>query len=551
MVNTSSNQVPVGRSVVLTLGGIVASSSPLAASVGVQVMKEGGNAFDAAVATAATEAVTLCPMCGLGGEPFVLMYEAKTRRVYGLTGSGRAPAAATREFYISQGFEKMPLEGPLSVAIPGEVDAYETILKRFGTRPLAKLLEPAIGYAEEGFPVARRVSRYYRGGTAKLNRYPDSARVLTKDGQPYEIGDVLVQKELAGTLRRLAQGGSEEFYRGGLAREMVQALQAAGGLYTQEEWAAHETILYEDPISTTYRGYTVYEANPPSQGLILLEILNIMEEFDVASMGLLSADRIHMMVEAKKLAYADRNRYISASDGLSDTLRRILSKEHAASRARLIDPKKASQKVEAGLVEAAAGDDGNTSYFCVVDGEGNAVSFIHSHSHGFGSGVTLGNTGVLLNNRIGRGFSLVEGHPNVIEPGKYSMNTLNPYMVFKDGKPYFIGGTPGGDSQPQWNSQVISGIIDFGLDVQQAAEAPRWYSLPGTDPSTVDNPFALRLEDGIPAEAWEELKARGHEVQPYPAQIMHGAVQLIMLNQETGVHMGGSEPRDDGHAAAT
>ena len=266
MVNTNSNQVPVGRSVVYTLGGIVASASPLAASVGVQVMKEGGNAFDAAVATAAAEAVTLLSMCGIGAEPFVLMYEAKTGRTYGLTGSGRAPGAATREYYVSQGYEKMPLEGALSVAIPGEVDAYETILNRFGTKPLAKLLEPAIGYAEEGFPIARRVARYYQGGTAKLNRYPDSARVLTKGGQPYETGDVVVQKELAGTLRRIAQGGSEEFYRGGLAREMGQALQAAGGLYTQEEWAAHETILYEDPISTTYRGYTVYEANPPSPG---------------------------------------------------------------------------------------------------------------------------------------------------------------------------------------------------------------------------------------------------------------------------------------------
>ena len=258
-----------------------------------------------------------------------------------------------------------------------------------------------------------------------------------------------------------------------------------------------------------------------------------------------------MMVEAKKLAYADRNRYINASDGLSDTLRRIISKEHAASRGKLIDFKKASQEVEGGLVEAVAGDDGNTSYFCVVDGEGNAVSFIHSLSHGFGSGLTLGKTGVVLNNRVGRGFSLVEGHPNVIEPGKHTMHTLNPYMVFKDGKPYFIGGTPGGDSQPQWNSQVISDIIDFGLDVQQAAEAPRWFSSPGTDPANVDNPFTLKLEDGIPADAWEDLRARGHAVEPYPVGMMHGAVQLIMLNHETGVHMGGSEPRDDGHAAAT
>jgi len=549
MTNRWIGQVAAGRTVAYTKGGVVASTSPLAASTGIQVMKEGGNAFDAAVATAAVEAVALFPLCGVGGEAMVLMYEAKTNRIYGLSGSGRAPGAATRDFYVQQGYKAMPLEGAQSVAIPGEIDAYETILGRFGTKTLAQLLEPAIGYAEEGYPVYRRTSGYYFQGLDKVNRYPDSARNFTKSGLPYMVGEVFVQKDLARSLRRIAQGGSEEFYRGDLAREMVQALQAAGGQYTLEDWAAHKSILYNDPISTIYRGHTVYEANPPSQGLLVLEILNIIEGFDVASLGLITADRIHLMVEAAKLAYADRNKFIRA-DSPSDTLKRILSKEHAASRASRIDFDRASQEVEADLVETAAGDE-NTSYFCVIDGQGNAVSFIHSLSNPFGSGFTAGNTGILFNNRLGRGFSLVEGHPNVMEPNKHTMHTINPYMVFKDDKPYFLGGTPGGDSQPHWNTQVISNIIDFGMDVQQAASVPRWFTFPGTDPSDLDKPFVLLVEKGIPDDVQQQLGNKGHNVQLYPEEIMAGATQLIMADQETGVRMGGSDPRDDGHAAVT
>ncbi len=541
--------VPTGRSVVYTREGMVCSASPLAASAGVNVLKEGGNAFDAAVATAAVEAVTLSPMCGLGGETFALLYRAKTGSLFGLTGSGAAPKAATRNYFVRQGYQQMPPEGPLSAAIPGEVDAYVTILGSFGTRTLAQLLEPAIGYAEEGYPIPRRMAGYFTQEIEKLKRFPGSAAIFTKNGKPYQEGEVLVQRDLARSLRRVARGGTEEFYRGELGREILQAIQQEGGPYTLEEFAAHETILYDDPISTTYRGYTVYETSPPSQGLLVLEMLNLLEGFDLVSLGLNTAQCIHLMVEAKKLAYADRLKYMGDPSFVKAPLEELLSKEYATQRRRLIDLGRASEEVQGGLAGAGILQD-NTSHFCIIDGEGNAVSFIHSLSHVFGSGFTADNTGILLNNRIGRGFSLEEGHPNVVEPGKRTMHTLNAYMVFQAGRPYLIGGTPGGDSQPQWNVQTISSVIDFGFSVQQAVEAPRWVSYPGADPPTVNEPFELRLESAIPRGVIEGLERLGHKVAPYPPGILPGAVQLIMVDPRSGVRMGGSDPRADGHAAA-
>ncbi len=544
------SHIPTSRSAVYTKGGIVCSASPLAASAGINVLKEGGNAFDAAVSVAAVEGVTVSPWCGLGGEPFALLHHARSKRLYGLTGSGAAPKLATRDYFIQRGYDLMPTEGAISVAIPGEVDSYVAILERFGTQSLEKLLEPAIWYAEEGYPIPPRMAMLFRQAVDKLNRFPESTFTFTKEGKPYLEGDVLVQKNLARSLRRVAQSGADEFYRGELANEIVSAIQQAGGLYTLEEFASHKTILYEDPIRTDYRGYTVYETSPPSQGLIVLEMLNILEGFDLASMGLNTAESIHLMVEAKKLAYADRLKYLGDPAYAKAPVDELLSKEYAEGRRRLIDTRKAAFEEEGGLAQAGVHND-NTTYFCVVDAEGNAVSFIHSLSHVFGSGFTAGDTGILMNNRVGRGFSLKEGHPNVIEPGKRTMHTLNAFMVFNNGSPYLIGGTPGGDSQPQWNVQVISSIIDFGLNVQEAAEAPRWVSSPGTDSHTVNHPFKVQLEGGMPESVVEDLRRRGHTMGEYPKGTFPGAVQLIMIDQKSGVRIGGSDPRADGYAAAT
>lgn len=549
MTGVSKPRIDTGRSTVYTTGGVVASISPLAASAGVRVLADGGNAFDAAIAAAAVEAVTVPAGCGLGGEPFVLMYEARTGRVYGLNGSGRAPMAATRDHFVSRGYSTMPLTGPLAAAIPGEVAGWETILERFGTVPLSKLLEPAIGYAEEGHPVSAANARGFRMMNEKLNEFPDTAAIFTKDGAPLEENDLLVQADLAKTLRRVAEGGSEEFYRGDTAREMVRAIRAAGGLYTEEEFANHESRWYEPPISTDYRGYTVYETNPPSQGFLLLEMLNIMEGLDIGEMGHYNAESVHAMVQAKKLAMADRNAYMGDPDYQHNPLDELISKPWAARRREMMNPLKAGDYEPGPLAAPVPGDD-NTSYFCVVDREGNALSFIHSLSMGFGCGFVAGETGVTLNNRVGRGFSLVEGHPNVIEPGKRTMHTLNAYMVFEGDRPYMVGGTPGGDRQIPWNAQVISNVIDHGLGPQEAVEAPRWTSTPGTDPATIDDPFVLELEAGISPGEVAKLEAKGHNVALKPDRGYGGSVKLIVIDPKTGVRMAASDPRSDGHAAA-
>lgn len=545
---SAAPHIETGRSAVYSNGGVVVSISPLAASAGARVLADGGNAFDAAVAVAAVEAVTVPPACGVGGEPFVIMYDAKTGDVHGLSGSGRAPLAVSRDFFVERGHKFMPLVGPHAAAIPGEALAWEEINERFGTRPLSGLLEPAIGYAEDGFAVSEQLAGGFAALNDKLAQFPDSRDIFTRDGAPIQAGETLVQSNLAQTLRTIASGGAEAFYKGDVGREMARAIQAAGGLYTAEEIAAHTNEWYAPPISSTYRGNTVYETAPPSHGLILLEMLNIMEGFDIGGMGWYNAESIHTMVEAKKLAFADRNRYAGDPAFVVTPVDTLISKRFAAERRRLMGP--AAGSYEPGEVSVSMAADGDTSYFCVVDAEGNALSFIHSLSMGFGSGFVAGDTGVLLNNRIGRGFSLVDGHPNVIEGGKRTMHTLNAYMVMRHGKPYLVGGTPGGDRQIAWNAQVISNVLDHGMNAQQAVEAPRWVSTPGSDPHNVDDPFVLDLEGPIDDAEVEDLRSRGHTVAANPGRVFGGSAKLIIIDPATGTRMAGADPRTDGHATA-
>ena len=541
-------RIKTGRNTVYSSGGVVVSISPLAVSAGIGEFSAGGNAFDAAVAVAAVESVTVPPSCGLGGEPFVIMYDAKSGLVHGLNGSGKAPLAASRSFFVDRGHRFMPLEGPLAAAIPGEALAWEQIAGRFGTRPLSKLLEPAIEYAENGFAISEELARGFEILSPKLARFPESKEIFTHDGRPFLPGESLVQKDLARTLKQIASGGAEAFYKGDIGREMARAIQAAGGLYTAQELAEHENEWYQPPISTTYHGHTLYETAPPSQGLTLLEILNILEGYDLAEMGFYTAESVHTMVEANKLAFADRNKYAGDMDFVKVPVSDLISKRFAARRRETITETAGPGDVLEPI--ASAPGDGNTSYFCVVDAEGNAVSFIHSLSMGFGSGFVAGNTGVLLNNRVGRGFSLVEGHPNVIEGGKRTMHTLNAYMVMRDDRPYLIGGTPGGDNQIGWNAQVITNVLDHGMSAQEAVEAPRWTSTPGTDPHSVDDPFVLELEGGMSAADIESLKAKGHDVLVHPGRVFGGSAKLIVIDPATGVRTAGSDPRSDGQAGA-
>jgi gamma-glutamyltranspeptidase/glutathione hydrolase len=534
----------LSRSPVMTKGGVVCSTSPLAASAGTRVLTQGGNAFDAAIAVAAVEAVTIPNMCGLGGEVFAILYEAKTGRTLGLTSSGAAPNGATSNFYRSQGFTSMPFDGPLAVSPPGEISAYQLINKCFGTWSLSQLLGPAIQHAEEGFPLPPLVGQAFAASAHRLKIYPSTAKVFLKNGQPYQIGDILVQKDLANTLQRISVDGAEEFYGGKIANDIVLAFKAAGGLIDHASMAEQNAETYE-PLSIDYRGYTILENRPPSQGMLLLEMLNILEGYDLAHLGYLSPEVIHLMIEAKKLSFADRNAYLADPRVEKIPLSELLSKEHASKRRKMIDPKQASSKVlEADLVPHGS----DTSYFCVADKDGNTVSFIHSLYHSFGSAFVAEGTGILFNNRH-RGFRLMERHPNSIAPGKRPMHTLNAFTVMKNGRPFLVGGTPGADFQVQGNAQIITGVLDFRIELQQLVEAPRWRSTPGSDPDSLEEPYDLQMEPHMPREISLELEALGHNVTSYQEGITHGIVQLIHIDSEKGVKTGASDPRGDGHAA--
>ncbi len=532
------------RSVVMAANGMVAAANPLAALAGVEVLQAGGNAVDAAVATAGVLNVVLPMMCGLGGDVFMVVYLAKEGRLEALNGSGVCAYAATRDYYVERGYGKMPLEGVHSVAVPGAVDAYCTALARWGTMPLSELWQPALTYAERGFAVPEITAGWFAEAAASLAKYPTTARVFLPGGRPPRAGEVLVQRDLAESMRLIMRGGRDVFYRGELAQAIVSFCREEGGLFTEREFAEHESTVYR-PLHTNYRGYDVYETAPPSQGLILLEELNIVEGFDLAALGFQSAEEIHLLAEAKKLAFGDRLRYAIDPRFGRTPLGGLLAKEYAAKLRALIAPERA-------LATQPAGDpwefEGDTTYFAVVDKDGNCVSFIQSLSNAFGSRVVAGDTGILLNNRAGRGFSLEAGHPNVIEPGKKTMHTLNAYLVCRDGRPWLVGGTPGGDQQPQWNLQVITAMIDHGLNVQQAAEMPRWHSFPGTDPANADNPLDLRLEERIPATVREALAAKGHRVVTLGPWGASSGVQLIAIDPRSGIRQGGSDPRVDGCA---
>ena len=411
--------------------------------------------------------------------------------------------------------------------------------------PFPSLLDTAIGYAEEGFPVSPGIGRSFAGAVSKLSQFPASAAIYSSNGGMKKESEMLANPDLARSLQQVAQGGANEFYRGDLAHRMVKELRKAGGLFTELDFADHRADVY-DPISTDYHGYTVYQTQPPTQGFLLLEMLNLVEDFDLGDMGQNSAQAIHLMTEAKKIAYGDRNSLAGDPRFVEWPLQELISKEYAARRRSEIDAARANN----GAVAFAEDGDGNTTYFCVADGAGNCVSWIHSLSNGFGSGFVAAGTGVLFNNRGGRGFSLQPGHPNVIEPGKRTMHTLNCYMAFRDGEPVIVGGTPGGDYQPQCGLQVLANLIDYGMDPQAAVEAPRWWSFPGTDPASIKTPFELRLEAGMPDSVSKELEALGHKVVRRQQGVADGKVQLIVRDPQTGVLKGASDPRGDGHAAA-
>jgi gamma-glutamyltranspeptidase / glutathione hydrolase len=527
------------------VNGAVASNHPVAAAIGTSVLQTGGNAIDAAIAVAAAEGVLLPMMCGLGGDAFVIVWDAKRQRAVAFNGSGVAGKRATRDLYASQGLKKMPLDGVHSVSVPGAVSVYETLWKRYGTREWADLWAPAIRLARDGVAINPNIAHGMADRASVLGKFKWSREQYLPTGRTPSAGERWAAPNLARSMELVAKGGAETFYRGELAERMVAFLKAEGGPFEAEDFACQQAMVYE-PLRTEYRDATVLQTAPPSQGFLMLEQLNILEGFDLGGLGLASDERIHLLVEAKKLAFDDRNREAGDPAFVSWDVQKLISKPHAERRRAEIDPRRAGRPG----VPLVAEHSGDTTYFTVVDGDGNAVSFIHSLSAAFGSAVVAGDTGITLNNRAGRGFNLEEGHPNVIEPGRRTMHTLNCYMVLRDGKPWIVGGTPGGDQQTQVNTQIVTSMVDQGLTPGQAMEVPRWFSFPGTDPATIDQPMTIRLEGRVPDQTLYGLTERGHVVEVLGPWGGGGAVQLIQIDQASGVLRGATDPRTGGAALA-
>ncbi|MDW7994236.1 MAG: gamma-glutamyltransferase [Gemmatales bacterium] len=534
-----------GRSVSVAKNGMVATSHPLAVQIGLDVLKQGGNAVDAAIAANAALGLMEPMSCGIGGDLFALVWDAKAQRLYGLNASGRAPKRARRQWFIERGYKEIPTTGPLSWSVPGCVDGWEELRRRFGTKSLAELLEPSIRYAEDGFPVPEVIAGYWRSAEKLLSKTPEASKTFLRDGQAPRAGELFRNPYLARTYRELAANGREVFYRGRIAREIVAYSERVGGLFSIQDFEEH-TSTWVEPVSTTYRGYQVWQLPPPGQGIAVLQILNLLEPYDLKSFGPNSPDWWHLFIEAKKLAYADRARYYADPQFAQVPVAELISKPYAEQRRQLIRLDKALTEVPAGDPKLAAGD---TIYLCVVDKDRNCVSLIQSNYHSFGSGLVPGELGFALQNR-GTLFSLDEQHANRLEPGKRPFHTIIPALVTKDGRPFFVFGVMGGDMQPQGQVQVLVNLLDFGMDVQAAGEAPRIEHVgsptPTGRPGDPQGGVVL-AEPGIPEGVVEELKRRGHQVRRVARN--GGGYQGILIDWNNGTLLGGSEYRKDGYAA--
>ena len=528
------------RSMISARRGMVGASNPLAAQAGLNILRQGGNAADAAVATSAMMNVMDPGSCGVGGDCFALYFDAETRQVSALNGSGRAPAALTLETVRDLGWRKMNPRHAHSVTVPGAVRGWHDLLQRHGTMTLADVLDDAIHYASEGFPTAPVVGYRWQHSGAFLRGAANAEEYLPNGDTP-KAGQVVRLPGLANTLRAIAEGGPDAFYSGPIAEAIVSSLGEQGGLMTFDDLKNHRST-WDEPIQANYRGVDVYECPPNGQGLTALIALNIAENFDLKSLPWDSPGRIHLMVEAMRLAWADAHEYIADMSRADVPVDALLSKAYAASRAALIHPYYAADPPPS-PGELPGGSD--TIYLSVVDGAGNACSFIKSLYMGFGVGIVAKGTGVWLQNR-GSGFSLSPGHRNALAPGKRPYHTIIPGMALKDGELWASFGVMGGFMQPQGHLQVISAMVDDELNPQEALNRPRW-QVSGGDPGG-----NLLIEDGTPFKTMADLAARGHRIQPEAGlgRGSFGRGQIIRYDAETGVMHGGSEPRADGQIAA-
>jgi gamma-glutamyltranspeptidase/glutathione hydrolase len=551
LVTTSSAQMPgdrpagnirATRSVAVAKNGMIATSQALASAAGLKVLQDGGNAIDAAITAAGVLAVVEPTMNGIGGDLFAIVFDAKTKKLLALDASGRSAHTATAEEFAKRGVERMPGGGVLSVDVPGVVEGWSQLLQRFGTIPMSKALQPAIRYARDGFPVQELLADDWNDSTKKLAQDPAAAATFLPNGRAPRMGEIFQNPRLAKSLELIAQDGRDAFYKGPIARAIIADMRARNGLLDERDFTTH-TADWVDTISTTYRGYDVHEMPPSTQGFVTLEMLNILEGLDIKAMGHNSADYLHYVTEAKKIAFADRAAYLADRSAMpKEAMKTLLSKTYAAERRKEIDPKRAGtykatvlSGLSTAVVDFWGADHGDTIYMTAADGRGNVISLIQSLFASFGSGLVAGETGIALHNR-GSGFNLIAGHPNQIGPHKRPLHTLVPAMIMKDGKPWVSFGVMGGDNQAQAHAQVVMNLVDFGMHIQDAGEAARMRH-GGTE---------LALESGIGPDVRKLLEARGHTIRDGRGSM--GGFQGILIDPRTGVLMGGSDPRKDGLA---
>jgi gamma-glutamyltranspeptidase/glutathione hydrolase len=541
------------RPVVAGLKGMVCSGHPLASQAGLAILQRGGTAIDAALAVAAALGVVEPNMSGLGGDGFIMVFDGATKRVRVMNATGPAPARATLDEYASG----IPMKGMRSVSVPGLVSGWLQVHEAYGRLSVAEDFAPAIELAGDGFPVSRKLAQGIETEPS-LAEFPSSRAVFTRDGIPLRAGQILIQRDLAESLRRLAADGESAYYRGPLARAFQRCAEQYDGLLTADDLASYRAS-WQDPISVDYRGFTVFEGPPNCSGHVLLQMLNLVEPYDLRSLGPNSAQSVHLMVEAKKLAFADREAYLADPAFVDVPIDGLISKEYARERGERLDARRATDNVAAGdpwprhrksatrLKTDSKGE--NTTCFVVADRWGNAVCQLQSIQSSFGSGLIAPGTGILLNSRMTY-WHLDPGHVDCLAPGKRVRHTMNPVMVTRDGELVLLCGTPGADTQVQTNLQVVTHVLDAGYDVVEAVEAPRWRHLQNPTESTIPHTCVdeLLLEARFETDVQDELGRRGHPVRVIGPWEATGSEMMIQIDPTTGAKLGGADPRRDGYA---
>ena len=528
------------RSEVIATNGMAATSHPLATQTALDVLKDGGNAIDAAIAANAVLGLVEPTGCGIGGDLFAIVWIEEDKKLYGLNSSGPAPQDMTIEKLKAMGVDKIPPFGPLPVTVPGAVAGWTALHKRFGIKSFEELFNNAIYYADNGFPITEVVGYYLQLSSERYKDYPNFRDIWMPNGEALRKGDVFVNKDLANTYKQIAKSYGESFYKGDIAQTISEFISEQGGFLSLDDLKSYEPE-WINPVSSNYRGFDVWELPPNGQGIAALQILNILEQYDIANMGHNSAEYIHLFTEAKKLAYEDRAKYYADMSFADVPVKELISKEYALTRNKLINPKKAASTYDSGIFE-----DGDTIYMTVADKDGNMVSLIQSNYRGMGSGMVPPNLGFMLQDR-GEMFSLDPDHRNSLEGGKRPFHTIIPAFITKDDKPFISFGLMGGGMQPQGHAQIVVNIVDFQMNLQEAGDAPRIRHFGSSEPTgeTMLNGGFLSLESGINEEIRNELLKLGHNLKDEKGG--YGGYQAIMKVNE--VYYGASESRKDGHAS--